>query len=146
MRLTQHTDYSLRVLMFLAVHPREIATIKEISEQYQISRNHLMKVVQKLVQGGFVESQRGQGGGLRLPRPPNEINLGEVIRHMEPDFHVVECFRQDAERCLIAPACALAGLLGDAIETFLDHLSQFSLADLVGRKQKREFISLLHLD
>lgn len=105
-----------------------------------------MKVVQKLAQGGFVESQRGQGGGLRLPRHPKEINLGEVVRHMEPDFHVVECFRQDGEGCLIKPACALAGLLGDAIETFLDHLSQFSLADLVGRKQKKEFISLLHLD
>lgn len=146
MKLTQHTDYSLRVLMFLAIHPEKVATIKEIANQYQISRNHLMKVVQKLVQGGFVDSRRGQGGGLTLYRAAEDINLAEVVRHMEPDFHVVECFRDDGGSCLITPACALAGLLKDAVERFLDHLGQYTLADLVGNRQQREFISLLQLE
>lgn len=145
MRLTQHTDYSLRVLMYLAIHPDQVATIKEISEQYQISKNHLMKVVQKLAQGGFVESQRGQGGGLRLPRHVRDINLGAVVRHMEPDFHVVECFRPEGS-CTITPACSLAGMLGDAVKRFLEHLDKFSLADLMDKKQKQEFISLLRLE
>lgn len=146
MRLTQHTDYSLRVLMYLAVHPKQVATIKEISGQHKISKNHLMKVVQRLVQGGFVESQRGQGGGLRLHRDAKEINIGDVVRHMEADFHVVECFKADGGNCLIKPACALAGLLKDAVECFLDHLGEFSLADLVSHKQRKEFISLLQLE
>ncbi len=145
MRLTQHTDYSLRVLMFLALKPTELATIQEVSEKHQISKNHLMKVVQRLAHGGFITSVRGQGGGMKLQREAEQIVIGEVVAFMEPDFSIVECFRED-NGCVITTACKLKGMFAEAMEQFLAHLNRYTLADLVKGKTRNEMVKLLHLD
>ncbi len=131
MRLTRHTDYALRVLITLATHPLEFSSIAEISRAFGISQNHLMKVVQHLAAGGFVETVRGRNGGLRLATPAEEINVGAVVRHTEESFDLVEC-----ASCVIAPACGLTGVLDEALAAFMAVLDRYSLADLVVRRRK----------
>lgn len=133
MRLTLHTDYALRVLMHLALAPGRLVTISEVAASFSISRNHLVKVAHELGQAGFVETMRGRGGGLRLARPPEEIAIGDVVRTMEEDFRIVECFDRDANSCCIAPACRLKRLLKEALDAWLAVLDGATLADLVER-------------
>lgn len=133
MRLTMHTDFALRLLMLLAMEPDELHTIEEIARRYEISRNHLMKVTQTLVQAGFLDSLRGRGGGLRLARPATRIILGDVVRATEDGFNLVECFDRTTNQCLVAPACGLRGPLEEALLAFLGVLDSYSLADLVAR-------------
>jgi Rrf2 family nitric oxide-sensitive transcriptional repressor len=130
MRLTHFTDLSLRLLMFLAVKPKGLATIQEVAGRYGISRNHLMKVAQQLVKEGFVESVRGRGGGLRLKRLPSEIRVGDVVRATEDDFRMVECFEAGKTSCTLLPACRLKGVLGEALAAYLAVLDEHTLADL----------------
>lgn len=137
MRLTRYTDFSLRVLIYLALRPDHLATIEEISEAYGISRAHLMKVVHRLGQGGFVETTRGRGGGLRLAREAERITVGEVVRHSEERMDLVECFDPETNTCRIAPACVLQGVLGEALDAFLGILDACTLADLVARRRSR---------
>lgn len=134
MRLTVHTDYALRVLIFLGVEPQRLATIREISEHYDISRNHLMKIVNELAAAGYVESVRGKNGGIRLGRAPADVGIGTVVRHMEDNFHLVGCFNPDAPTCRIEPACLLSGVLQTALDEFLAVLDRWTLADLVAPK------------
>jgi len=129
MRLTRHVDYSLRVLMFLAVSPERFGTVKQISATYGISRNHLMKVVQALGQKGYIDTIRGKGGGLQLKALPHQINIGRVVRDMEADLALVECFGS-ANRCVITQECRLKHLLIDALDAFLEVLERQTLADL----------------
>ncbi|WP_028056169.1 RrF2 family transcriptional regulator [Sphingobium bisphenolivorans] len=124
MQLTRHTDYALRVLIHLAVAPTGRATIGEIADSYDLSRNHLMKVVHHLGQGGYLDTQRGRGGGFTLARPAEAITLGEVIRHTEPDMNMADC-----GSCALRPACGLSGILRAATSAFLAVLDQHSLAD-----------------
>lgn len=124
MQLTRHTDYALRVLIHLAVSPTGRATIADIADAYALSRNHLMKVVHHLGQGDFIITQRGRGGGFSLARPPEQIMLGEVIRHTETDMNLADC-----GSCALRPACGLSGILRAAIHAFLAVLDQHSLAD-----------------
>lgn len=131
MRLTFYTDYSLRMLIYLAVDPGERATIQEIAESYNISRNHMMKVAHELGRKGFVETVRGRGGGLQLSRPPEDINLGEVVRAMEDDMRLVECFDLARNQCAITGACRLKGILSEALEAWNALLDRYTLADLV---------------
>ncbi len=131
MRLTLHTDYALRLLMLLAIEPDAPHTIEEVARRYGISRNHLMKITQTLVQAGFVGSVRGRNGGLRLGRPAEKINLGAVIRATEDSLALVECFDQERNTCIVAPACGLRGPLEEALAAFLAVLDRYSLADLV---------------
>lgn len=131
MRLTLHTDYALRLLMLLALEPEGACTVEDAAQRYGISRNHLNKVVQTLAQAGFIESQRGRGGGVRLARRPEEINLGQVVRATEDNFHIVECFCQGANACVVAPACQLRDPLEQALLAFLAVLDRHSLAELV---------------
>lgn len=133
MRLTLHTDYALRLLMLLALEPDDRHTIEEAARRYAISRNHMMKVAQTLTQAGFVESTRGRGGGLRLARAPEAINLGAVVRASEDSFALVECFDAARNGCIVAPACGLRGPLEEALAAFLAVLDRYSLADLVAR-------------
>lgn len=133
MRLTLHTDYALRLLMHLAVTPDRLATISEVAEAFAISRNHLVKVAHGLGQAGFIETLRGRGGGLRLARAPQDIVVGDVVRVMEEDFRIVECFDPAANTCRISPACRLKGLLGNALDAWLAVLDEATLADLVAR-------------
>ncbi|WP_295559308.1 Rrf2 family transcriptional regulator [uncultured Hyphomicrobium sp.] len=130
MRLTQLSDYSLRVLMYLGTKPDRLSTIQEIAAAYGISENHLMKVVHRLAQHGFVETVRGRGGGLRLKGRADEIRLGAVVRAVEEDFNIVECF-DDGNTCRITEVCRLKRILNQALGAFLMSLDGWSLADLV---------------
>jgi Rrf2 family nitric oxide-sensitive transcriptional repressor len=131
MRLTLHTDYALRLLMLLALEPDHVHTIEEVSGRYGVSRNHLNKIAQTLAQAGFIESQRGRGGGVRLARAPEAINLGRVVRATEDNFHLVECFCGQSNTCVVAPACGLRDPLEEALGAFLGVLDRYSLADLL---------------
>ncbi|MBP8296038.1 MAG: Rrf2 family transcriptional regulator [Burkholderiales bacterium] len=133
MRLTVFSDYTLRVLMYLALDRSRLATIPEIAQAYGISGNHLMKVVHQLARAGIVESVRGKGGGIRLARAPEEIRLGEIVRTSEGDAPIVECLSQEPHGCRIASSCRLQGILVDAFDALYVALDRHTLADLVDR-------------
>jgi Rrf2 family transcriptional regulator, nitric oxide-sensitive transcriptional repressor len=145
MRVTRYTDYSMRVLMFLGLRSQRRSTIREISDAYGISRNHLMKVVQQLVALGYVHSVRGVGGGLTLARAPEEIRIGNVVRDMEPDLALVECMRPD-NQCVITPGCKLKRMLAKAREGFLAVLNEYTLADTLTEAEARELALLLKIE
>jgi Rrf2 family nitric oxide-sensitive transcriptional repressor len=132
-RLTLFSDYSLRLLLYLAAHPERTVALAEVAGAYGVSQNHLVKVVQKLVAGGFVESARGRGGGLRLACPPETINIGALVRMTEPDMDLVECFERRTNTCPIEPACGLKNVLQSAQRAFLGSLDTHTLADFVPR-------------
>lgn len=146
MRLTQHTDYAIRVLMHAAsrwLHdgPEALGSIREIAQAYGISENHLMKVVNRLAQHGLLHTQRGRHGGLRLALPPERIRVGEVVRRIEEDLALVECFAEGSA-CPLTGHCRLAAALDGARRAFLDALDRHTLADLVPRARAREIIAL----
>ncbi len=134
MQLTRYTDYSLRVLIYLAVHQEELATIEGIAKAYGISKAHLMKIVHQLGLAGYLETVRGRGGGLRLAQPPEKIRVGEVVRHTET-MPLVECFDPKTSHCRIETVCHLRAALTDALEAFLRTLDGYTLADLVVRRR-----------
>ncbi len=119
MKLTSFSDYTLRVLMYLAMHRGELATIQAIAESYAISENHLMKVVHQLAKSGLIESVRGKGGGIRLAMDPAQIRVGQVLRESEGESPIVECFSQQND-CRISPNCKLAGVLKRAFDALRD--------------------------
>lgn len=131
MRLTVYTDFSLRVLMFVALQPERLPTIAEIAASYGISKNHLMKVVYELGQAGYIETVRGKNGGLRLAQQPRDVVLGEVVRRTEPDMALVPCFDPVKTPCVLTPACILRRALHEARSAFLAVLDAYTLADLV---------------
>lgn len=130
MHLTQFADHSLRTLVYLACVP-EGASVGKIALAYGISRNHLVKVAHQLVQLGYVKSKRGKSGGLRLNMVPEEISLLRVVRQVEPDFELVECFNSKTDTCPITSICGLRTVLGEANAAFLKVLSQYTIADLL---------------
>ena len=130
MKLTLFTDYSIRVLLHLAARPDRLCSIAEVAQAYRISQNHLMKVVNDLARSGYIDSVRGRGGGIRLGRPPEEINIGALVRHTEEGFNLVDC-----GSCALAPACGMTGVLKEALGAFLAVLDRYSLADLMGKRQ-----------
>ena len=140
MRLTAYTDFSLRVLMYLAMHPDRRPTIAEIAARYGVSKAHLMKVAYQLGLNGYVETQRGKGGGLRLARAPGRITIGEIVRQTEPDLAIVACFDPAGAACVIAPACRLKGKLAEARAAFLQVLDDCTLEEVVGDGQARELL------
>jgi len=131
MRLTVFSDYTLRVLMYLALDRGRLATIPEIAAAYGISENHLMKVVHQLARAGVVESVRGKGGGVRLARAPDEIRLGAIVRASEGEAPIVECLSENPMACRIGASCRLKGILVDAFDALYDSLDEHTLADLV---------------
>lgn len=135
MRLTQHTDFGLRILLFLAAEPERTATVAEIAGTYGISRNHLLKVANHLGRLGYIETIRGQRGGVRLGRPPESIRLGGVVRDLEPDMHLVECFDRSSNECRIVRECKLIGPLFEAQNAFIATLDQYTLADAMRSPQ-----------
>jgi Rrf2 family nitric oxide-sensitive transcriptional repressor len=135
MRLTSFTDYSLRVLMYLALDRSRLATITEIASAYDISENHLMKVVHRLARAGVVESVRGKGGGLRLGRPPEAIRIGDVVRVAEGDAPIVECFSDEPHACRIAGPCRLKRVLAEGFDALYDSLNRHTLADLTANRR-----------
>ncbi|WP_027329449.1 RrF2 family transcriptional regulator [Marinimicrobium agarilyticum] len=144
MHITRYTDYSLRVLMYVALKGEALSTIREIAESYDISKNHLMKVVQELNSKGYLHAIRGKNGGLRLRGTPEEINLGELIRSTEQDLTLVECFGSGSQ-CALTPACRLKGVLAESLEAFFRVLDSYTLADLVYPENAREMKQLLRM-
>ena len=135
MRLTVYTDYSLRVLMYLGVRgPDHLATIQEIANTYQTSKNHLMKVTYDLGKYGYIETIRGRGGGIRLAMQPEDIVIGQVVRKTEEDFHIVECFNPGNNMCIISPECRLKNALHEALQAYLKVLDSYTLADVLVSK------------
>lgn len=134
MRLTLMSDYALRVLMYLGAQSDRLSTISEIAQSYGISENHLMKVVNRLGQFGFVETISGRGGGLRLGKPASSIGLGAVLRTAEEDFDIVECFGTE-NACRITSACRLKLVLRRALKAYFAELDAWTLEDLVSNRK-----------
>jgi Rrf2 family nitric oxide-sensitive transcriptional repressor len=145
MHITQYTDYALRVLIYVAHQPNRLVTIQEIADGYQISKNHLMKVVNDLNRRGYLETVRGKNGGLRLHRDPSQINIGKLFRETEQDLVLVECFGQK-NCCVITPVCELKSIFREALQAFLHHLDQYTLADTVRAEKADQLLNLLHLE
>ena len=133
MRLTVHSDYSLRVLIYLALKRGEQATIPEIAEAYAISRGHLMKVVHELGRLGYVDTVRGRKGGMTLGKPAESIRVGQVLRETEESLALVECFSkgEPGKACKIDGSCRLKAILAEAQRAFFQVLDSYSLADIV---------------
>ncbi|TYR79183.1 Rrf2 family transcriptional regulator [Priestia megaterium] len=148
MRLTQYTDYSLRVLLYLAVRDnKNLSNIKEIAHAYQISKNHLMKITHELGKLGLIETIRGRNGGIRLAKLPKDINIGAVVRQTEEDFHIVECFNSEGNFCAITPSCHLKHVLHEAMQAFIQVLDRYTLEDLVVNKDDLNLLLISgHLD
>jgi Rrf2 family transcriptional regulator, nitric oxide-sensitive transcriptional repressor len=130
MRLTTMTDYAMRLLMYVAQRPERLCTIAEVAKAYEISEAHLMKVTHRLGQSGWLETVRGKGGGMRLAAAPGDINLGAVVRSVEPDFDIVDCLASDTA-CLLAGQCRLTGIVSGALQSFMQHFDRYTLADLL---------------
>lgn len=130
MRLTSFTDYSLRVLIYLAAAPGQRATIGEIADTFAISRSHLMKVVQFLGQAGWLRNIRGRGGGLELAADPAAINVGAVVHAAEGAALPAECFVSTGSTCVITRACHLRGVFAEAVDAFQAVLDRYTLADI----------------
>ncbi|MGI4992064.1 Rrf2 family transcriptional regulator [Halobacteriovorax sp. GFR7] len=139
MRLASFTDYSLRVLIYIATKGDERSTVGEIADKYKISRNHLVKVVHNLSTMGIIDSYKGKGGGITLSSAPDEIVIGNLIRELEEDSPLVECFGS-AGNCIISPACKLKSALIIAQNQFYETLNAYTLADLLTNKNKLENI------
>ena len=131
MRLMLHTDYALRMLIYLAIHEGKPCRVSDVASSYGLSRNHLLKVALNLGRLGHVATARGRSGGISLGRKPEDINLGQVVRLMEDDFALVECLRADGGTCVISPACGLKGIVSLATAAFLSVFDRYTLADLV---------------
>ena len=133
MRLTQWTDYTLRVLMYCAACEgrEQPVTISEVAESYDISRSHLTKIVQQLAAQNLLETSRGRGGGMRLLTPAKDINVGALVRSTETDFTLVECFDVITNQCRLSSYCRLQSALSEAMERFFAVLDKLTLADLM---------------
>ncbi|MFD2176529.1 nitric oxide-sensing transcriptional repressor NsrR [Veronia pacifica] len=141
MQLTAFTDFALRALMFLAnLEPGRLTSISEVTEEYGVSRNHMVKIIHRLSQLGYVETVRGKNGGIRLGRPASQIIIGQLIRDIEP-LQLVNC---STDFCHISPACKLKGILSDAMTNFLQELDRYTLQDLTADNQP--LVNLLHIN
>jgi Rrf2 family nitric oxide-sensitive transcriptional repressor len=145
MHITRYTDYSLRVLIYLSMQGDDrLSTIQQIADSYDISRNHLMKVVHQLNKKGYIETVRGKHGGMRLHMPPEKINIGILIRETEQDLSVVECF-SPKNQCRITPACGLRSMFGEALDAFLSVLDKYTLADVIDDRHRPQVLRLLQI-
>jgi len=144
MHITRYTDYSLRVLIYLAVQGDELATIQEIADSYDISKNHLMKVVHQLNKKGYIETVRGKKGGMRLQMAPENINIGILVRETEQDLSVVECF-SSKNACRITPVCGMKSMFGEALKAFLETLDRYTLADVIPDQHRHQLLRLLQI-
>ncbi|PKG38862.1 Rrf2 family transcriptional regulator [Psychromonas sp. Urea-02u-13] len=145
MHITRYTDYSLRVLIYLAINNQQLSTINDIAKSYSISKNHLMKIVQQLSHRGFVLAIRGKNGGIKLNRAANEINIGNLVREIEDKNKLVECFGGD-NQCVITPSCQLKKIFAQAQESFFKTLDDYTLENLVGGQYKNTLTELLIQD
>lgn len=145
MQLSLHADYALRVLIYLGAHPGEKVSTETISTAYGISRNHLVRVVQTLGEQGYVKVMPGRAGGILLARDPGEIRLGEVVRRVEPNLNLVECFDPATNTCPIPAACALKFWLRDALAAFLAELDRHTLAEMLSKDRQDRLQKLFRI-
>ena len=131
MQLTLHSDYALRMLIYVGTHPGELVSTQSMSDAYGISKHHLVRVVQTLAQHGYVRVVPGRSGGVGLARAPEDIRLGTVVVDTEPSLRLVECFDAKTNTCPITRHCGLKGILHDALQAFVDTLNAHTLADLL---------------
>lgn len=131
MRLTTFSDYTIRVLIYLGIHPNEMTTVSALADQYAISQNHLTKVIHYLGKRGYIKTLRGKGGGIRLATQPEAINIGALVRDTEANSKLVECLTPDTNSCKISPICRLAGVLLKAQEAFYRVLDDYTIAYLI---------------
>ena len=132
MRLARMTDFAIRLLIYLAQRPERQCTIAEVAAAYEISEAHLMKITHQLALGGWLATTRGKGGGIRLAMDPSRIRLGAVVRTMEPDFSIVECFAT-GNSCMLTGNCEVTGVMEGALGSFLDYLDTYTLAQVLPR-------------
>ena len=144
MKLTAFTDYSLRVLIFLATDTNRRVTIAEISGSFGISENHLVKVVHFLGKQGWIDTARGKGGGLRLAMPAAQVNVGKVVRDTEGLAVPAECFSEHGGDCVIDGCCRLKGVLGEAVSAFYAVLDRHTLADISRNRQALGRVLKIH--
>ncbi len=137
MRLSDYTDYSLRVLMYCASQPGQLVTIAELADYHGVSKNHLMKVVNDLARQGVLETTRGRGGGLRLSRPAEQICIGDIVRASETDFRLVECFDPQTNACTLTATCRLKHVFTDALKAYFSELDRVTLADIAPKETAR---------
>ena len=130
MRLTTMTDYAMRLLMYVAQQPDRLCTIAEVAQAYDISEAHLMKITHQLGLNGWLETVRGKGGGMRLAAAPADISLGAVVRSIEPDFYLVDCLSRDTT-CSLVGQCKLTGIMSGALQSLMQYLDAYTLADLL---------------
>lgn len=142
MHITRYTDYSLRVLIFLAAEGDRLATIQEVADSHDISKNHLMKVVHQLNKKGYIETVRGKKGGMRLNMAPEDINIGILVRETEQDLNIVECFSSKGA-CKIKPVCGLKSMFEEALKAFLGVLDQYTLTDVIQGQHQLQLRRLL---
>lgn len=142
MKLTSYADYSLRVLIFLSLNHERLCTSSEISETYMISRNHLAKIIHQLSRLGFIKSYKGASGGIRLAKEPKDINVGLLIKEIEPDFNIVDCFVGDKSKspCRLTPHCKLKSIMNESLSLFIKNLEKYTLEDIV--ENREELLSL----
>ena len=133
MQLTLFTDYALRSLIYLAAHSERSSSVKEISEHYGISRNHLVKIVHKMATLGLIESSKGKGGGIKLINDPATMRLGDIVRSME-SMDIVECFNKDTNTCRISEVCRLKHFLFEASQNFIQTLNKYTLQDATANR------------
>lgn len=141
MHLTRHTDYALRVLMYLGASTDRLASVAEIASYYDISRHHLVKVVQGLTEHSFVTTVRGKHGGMQLARDAGNISVGDVVRHMENHFNIVECFDDAADACPLDGVCRLKSMINRAVINFLNELDEISLDDMLKPKLRKQLVN-----
>lgn len=132
MRLTNFSDYAIRLLMYAAAHGNRLITIEETADVYGLSRAHLMKIANLLTREGYLKAVRGRSGGLTLAKSPDRIGLGDIVRATEPDFQLVECFTA-ANRCVVTRRCRFQNVLHEALAAFMETLDGYTLADVVLR-------------
>ncbi|WP_339230783.1 Rrf2 family transcriptional regulator [Oceanobacillus sp. FSL K6-2867] len=137
MQLKKYTDYALRVLIYTGTKPNdELASIKEISEVFNISQHHLGKIVFELNKMGLLETIRGRNGGIRLAKSASEINVGLLVRSLESDFNLLECFDKGTNHCVITPACTLKHALNKALHAFFKVLDEYTVQDLISNEEE----------
>ncbi|GBQ81101.1 Rrf2 family transcriptional regulator [Gluconacetobacter johannae DSM 13595] len=145
MRLTLHTDYALRTLIYLGFHTDRLVSIREIARAYGISENHLVKIIHRLGLGGFIETLRGRNGGLRLARPAAEIRIGDVVRYTEEDMGLVACMQAEetsaGRTCVLADACRLRGVLAEALGSFMGVLDRYTLEDMMTENERTRLVN-----
>jgi len=141
MRLNLQSDYALRMLMHLAANPDRMVTVRDVADRFRISQNHLTKVAYLLGKEGLIHTVRGRSGGLRLARTPESIRVGDVVRRMEGDIHMVACFSNEPGSCAISGACRLKGALHEALDAFLGVLDRYTLADLSKNPRLRALLN-----